>query len=247
MKDIQNQQDHRRINIEKVGVKEISYPVTVLDKAKATQRTVAKVNMSVNLPHHFKGTHMSRFVEILNQFHGEINIKNFHLILQEMKEKLEAEKSHMEIEFPFFLRPESPNKIADLPVEYACKMHDSLGETNDLILEIIVPINPPNSKQTNFSLPESLGHWGNAKIRIRFHHFIWIEDLIYLVENITKHDLEWSTNQPKPTNFHLSVEELARNLGQEFAKHPDISWYEVTVENFAQGFSTFATIESQSQ
>jgi GTP cyclohydrolase IB len=95
MKDIQGQRDYRRINIKKVGVKNISYPVTVLDKARKTQKTVATVNMYVNLPHQFKGTHMSRFVEILNRFHGEINLESFHRILEEMKIKLQAEAAHM--------------------------------------------------------------------------------------------------------------------------------------------------------
>jgi len=104
MKDIQNLHDDRHINIRKVGVKTISYPVTVLDKARKIQKTVATVNMYVNLPHRFKGTHMSRFVEILNRFHGEINLRSFHLILEEMKERLDAAAAHMEIEFPYFLK-----------------------------------------------------------------------------------------------------------------------------------------------
>ena len=84
MKDIQNQSDDRRIDIKKVGVKTITYPVTVLDKAQASQKTVATINMYVNLPHQFKGTHMSRFIEILNHYHGKIDIRQFHLILEEM-------------------------------------------------------------------------------------------------------------------------------------------------------------------
>lgn len=104
MKDIQSQPDYRRISIKKVGVKDISYPVTVLDRANKVQKTVARVNMYVNLPHQFKGTHMSRFVEILNDFHGEIKLKSFHRILEEMKDKLQAEAAHIEIEFPYFLK-----------------------------------------------------------------------------------------------------------------------------------------------
>ena len=93
MKDIQSQLDKRRINIKKVGVKTISYPVTVRDKSKKEQRTIANVNMYVNLPHRYKGTHMSRFVEILNQIHGKIDLNSFHDILVKMKERLEAEAS----------------------------------------------------------------------------------------------------------------------------------------------------------
>ncbi|PIE66083.1 MAG: hypothetical protein CSA26_01890, partial [Desulfobacterales bacterium] len=88
MKDVQSLHDSRRINIRKVGVKNISYPITLLDKSHKTQQTVASVNMYVNLPHRFKGTHMSRFVEILNQFHGRFNLETLQLILQEMKERL---------------------------------------------------------------------------------------------------------------------------------------------------------------
>lgn len=102
MKDIQSSPDSRRINIRKVGVKTIHYPIIVLDKEKKTQQTVARVNMYVNLPHRFKGTHMSRFVEILNQFHGAFNLKTFHLILEEMKQRLDAEAAHLEIDFPYF-------------------------------------------------------------------------------------------------------------------------------------------------
>jgi len=81
MNDIQNQRDHRKIEINKVGVKNIRYPITVLDKAKGFQHTVASVNMFVDLPHRFKGTHMSRFVEILNKYKGDIAIKNLSKIL----------------------------------------------------------------------------------------------------------------------------------------------------------------------
>jgi len=104
MNDIQNQADDRKIEINKVGVKNIRYPITVLDKAKGFQHTVASVNMFVDLPHHFKGTHMSRFVEILNKYRGSIAIKNFSKILNEMKVKLRAKKAHLEIEFPYFIQ-----------------------------------------------------------------------------------------------------------------------------------------------
>jgi len=191
MKDIQSQRDHRRINIKKVGVKNIAYPVTVLDKARKTQKTVASVNMYVNLPHQFKGTHMSRFVEIMNRFHGGINLKNFHLILEEMKARLQAEEAHVEISFPYFLKKNSGHGQAVGMSEYRCAMHGSLNEHDDLTLEIQVPISPPLPAQSSRGLPRSLGHWGRATIRLRFKNFIWIEDIIQLVEEVTSHDLCW--------------------------------------------------------
>ena len=243
MKDIQSQEDHRRVSIEKVGVKEIAYPVTVLDKAHSLQHSVATVNMSVNLPHHFKGTHMSRFVEILNMFHGEINLAGMQQILAEMKERLNAEQSHLAIEFPYFLQKKGKDNSPSLFCEYQCKMYGSLSAGQDITLDIKVPISPPSSEQTRLGMPESLGHWGDALISLRFKHFIWIEDIIALAEKVTCHDLQWSTATPKPTNNPLSVERLARNLASELQTHPDIKWFSITVENLAEGFATFATIE----
>src|SRR4030065_2977975 len=108
MNDIQSQRDHRKIEINKVGVKNIRYPITVLDKAKGVQHTVASVNMFVDLPHRFKGTHMSRFVEILNKYKGDIAIKTFSKILMEVKKKLRAKTAHLEVEFPYFIEKEAP-------------------------------------------------------------------------------------------------------------------------------------------
>ncbi len=243
MKDIQNQRDNRRINIKKVGVKDISYPISVLDRENRIQRTVAKVNMYVNLPHQFKGTHMSRFIEILNQFHGDINLCSFRRILDETKSKLQAEAAHLEIEFPFFLKKKSPTSHTNHLSEYLCKLHGSLNQNEDLTLEIAVPISPPAPLQTECGLPESLGHWGVAKICVRFRHFIWMEELIEMVEAITSHDLRWAAVKDRIPENSLTVEKFAKDLADKLSGHPNISWCSITVENLSQGFSTFATIE----
>ncbi len=231
MKDIQSLRDNRRINIRKVGVKTISYPVTVLDRAKKVQQTVATVNMYVNLPHSFKGTHMSRFVEILNRFHGDFNLQAFHRILQEMKEKLEAEAAHLEIEFPYFLQQEDEG--SDIGADrYMCRMHGSLQEVDDLVLEIDVPITPARRQTPAGGLPRSMGRWGQARVAVRFHRFIWIEELISLVENA----LAESTGPPE------SVESVSHLIGTVLAEHSAISWYKVVVENLAHGYSTFSSV-----
>lgn len=232
MKDIQNLYDDRRINIRKVGVKTISYPVTVLDKSRKLQKTVATVNMYVNLPHRFKGTHMSRFVEILNRFRGEINLQSFHLILQEMKDRLQAEAAHLEMEFPYFVQRKSPPDSIGME-RYECRMHGSLQECDDLLMEITVPVFMPSSGQDHGGLPRSMGRWGTAKVAVRFSHFIWIEDLIILIEQGIKSGI-----QPKD-----SVESVTRALGKSLAGHSAIFWFTVVVENLADGYSTFASIE----
>ncbi len=234
MKDIQNLRDDRRINIRKVGVKTISYPITVLDKEHRLQKTVATVNMYVNLPHRFKGTHMSRFVEILNTFHGEINLKSFHRILEEMKARLDAEAAHMEIEFPYFLqRDDAPDSIGT--ERYDCRMHGTLKDCDDLVLEVTVPVaSSPYVHAQQGGLPRSMGRWGSARVAVRFNHFIWIEELISLIQK----GIVLGHGAPE------SVEQVTRNLGRTIADHPAISWYSIVVENLADGYSTFAALES---
>ncbi len=243
MKDIQNQPDFRKIDIQKVGVKNISYPLTVLDQKNGTQKTVATVNMYVNLPHHFKGTHMSRFVEILNRFRGEINLKNFHAILSEMKERLQAEEAHMEVDFPYFLARERGG--ARISSEYRCAMHGSLGGKNDLLLKVLVPIYPPSPDQTDGLMPRSLGHWGLASIGVRLRHFIWIEDLIRDIEAATSHDLRWpdlGAGEGVPDVEPLGVERLTKAIGRRLQENEAITWFAITVTNYSEGCDTFATL-----
>lgn len=243
MKDIQNQEDHRRINIKKVGVKTISYPITVLDKSHSKQQTIASVNMYVNLPHHFKGTHMSRFVEILNRFHGAIDIGKFHEILQEMKDRLEAEAAHIEMSFAYFLKGKnkSPGTLKSSP--YECCMHGSLEVIDDLEFRVEVPISLPLAEETGQGLPRSLGHWGRAVTAVKFRNFIWIEDLITLIEGAI--DIEQDM-VPIQGGNSMSVESLTRRIGRSLDDEKAIKSFSVKVENLAEGYSTFAAMESSS-
>lgn len=240
MKDIQSQVDTRRINIKKVGVKTISYPVTVLDKAKSRQQTVATVNMYVNLPHRFKGTHMSRFVEILNQFHGAIDLRNFHLILQEMKERLDAEASHMEIESPYFLSNGKSEESLSVH-RYNCMMSGSLSDEPDLEFRVTVPIYLPIRNENRSALPRSTGNWGNALVRVRFNTFMWIEDLILEIEKRIASEID---RLSKDKESILSVEAVTRSIGDCLNELKEVRTYTVTVENLCDDYSTFAVMES---
>ncbi|XOF34856.1 MAG: GTP cyclohydrolase I FolE2 [Candidatus Electrothrix sp. YB6] len=222
MKDIQNLRDDRRISIRKVGVKTISYPITVLDRSKKLQHTVATVDMYVNLPHRFKGTHMSRFVEILNRFHGEFNLRKFHDILLEMKERLDAEAAHLEVRFPYFIERTAEGCTGT--ERYECRMHGSLKECDDLVMELNVPV----------TLPQSMGRWGYVRVAVRFNEFIWLEELIGLVRQAVA----------AGGGLSPSVESLCGQLGDALKDAAAISWFRVEVENLADGCSTFATVES---
>ncbi len=127
MKDVQKQKPDNPLYIEKVGVKGISYPIVVSDKKKGSQHTVASISLSVDLPREFKGTHMSRFIEVLNEHKEEIHIKNFEHILNEIKRSLEAESAHMEIEFPYFIEKEAPVTGAVGLMEYTCSLMGMVG------------------------------------------------------------------------------------------------------------------------
>lgn len=233
MKDIQSLEDTRRIDIRKVGVKNISYPVTVLDKSRKTQETVAIVNMYVNLPHQFKGTHMSRFIEILNHFHGRFNLETLHLILQEMKTRLQAEASHIEIAFPYFFT--SANLSALLRSQrYDCRMIGSLEEELDLVVEVEVPVPLLNVNEDEaIAAGGYAGFWGTVIVSVRLSHFLWLEDLIELIEN----------SAARPTDIKSSAETICRKLGSALATHSAFSWYKVVVENVTCGYTTSASVE----
>ncbi len=242
MKDIQSQQDHRRVNIKKVGVKTISYPITVLDKENNRQHTIASVNMYVNLPHNFKGTHMSRFIEILNRFHGEIDLGSFQEILEEMKLRLNAEASHIEICFPYFLRRNQRDETLN-SCRYECQMHGSLEGCDELELRFNVPIFRPLKKKNFKGMPRSRGHWGNSTITVRFKRFIWIEDLILLVEKAI-YDSHVKGDAAAEEQNVYSVESLTEKIAEKLSTQKEIKWYSVTVENLGEGYSTFASLAS---
>ncbi|MBP8037099.1 MAG: GTP cyclohydrolase I FolE2 [Desulfobulbus sp.] len=232
MKDIQSLPDLRRISIRKVGVKNISYPIIVLDKERKTQQTVARVNMYVNLPHRFKGTHMSRFVEILNRFHGKFNLRTFHLILEEMKDRLEAEAAHLEIAFPYFLhnRPQAPNPGME---RYECRLHGSLAERLDLVVEVDVPVALQPGPTTAGQGAVSAGIWGLVTVSVRMNRFLWIEDLIALIG-------EGVAPPPDPAG---PVESMCRRVGSVLAASDAFDWYKVVVKNIASGYAAFASSE----
>ena len=241
MKDIQNQEDHRRINIKKVGVKTISYPITVLDKARSKQHTIATVNMYVNLPHQFKGTHMSRFVEILNRFHGAIDIAKFRYILEEMKEKLEAEAAHIEMAFAYFLPEKQENPEALKSRRYECCMHGSLEDEDDLEFRVAVPVSLPLMEPGGEGLPRSPGHWGKVVAAVKFRNFIWIEDIIAIIEKAINNERSIALSH-EPGG--MSVESLTRRVAAGLEDEKAIKWFSVKVQNLAEGYSTFAAMES---
>src|SRR2546421_774211 len=127
MNDVQSRRDERQIAIDRVGVSDLRYPIVVLDREQGKQETVARLSMSVSLPHHFKGTHMSRFIEVLNEHRGEVTMRTLPAILRRLKECLDAESARIEVAFPYFLERVAPVSGARALMDYECSF---AGEVN---------------------------------------------------------------------------------------------------------------------
>ena len=252
MPDMQKSRDTRKIAIDKVGVKDISYPIVVMDKNKAFQQTVARVNMYVDLPHHFKGTHMSRFIEILDAYREKIALDKMEIILQRMKEKLGASSAHLEIQFPYFIEKKAPVSGARGLMEYDCTFNASLDSSYDFILGVKVPVTSlcPCSKE--------LARFGahNQRsvmtVRVRYREFIWIEDLIEIIEScgsspvysmLKREDEKFVTEQAYENPRF--VEDMVRDATQKLSAMDNITWFSIEAENFESihKHSAYAAVE----
>jgi len=239
MIDIQNKKDYRNIDIDKVGIKGIRYPITVRDKEIKTQQTVASINMYVNLPKNYKGTHMSRLIEILNEHNRSISIQNFSDILSTMKERLNAESAHIEISFPYFIMKSAPVTHSQGLMEYQCTFKGNLNKGKDLIIIIHVPITTlcPCSKEiSDFGAHNQRGM---VTLQVRFKKFVWIEDLIKLVEeaascgvySVLKREDEKYVTEKAYQNPKF-VEDIVRDIAKKLEYDANITWFAVESENF---------------
>ncbi|HAG50333.1 MAG TPA: GTP cyclohydrolase I FolE2 [Deltaproteobacteria bacterium] len=259
IKDIQSLPDFRQIAIDKVGVKDIRYPIVVLDKKNKFQHTIGSINMYVDLPHHFKGTHMSRFVEILNEHRGEITVQNFPEILAKMKKRFNAETAHMGVEFPYFIEKAAPVSKAKGLMEYRCRFAGSLRnktpkhrDKKDFILEVIVPVATlcPCSKE--ISRRGAHNQRGMVKVAIRFHGFVWIEDIIKIVETSASSPVYSLLKRPdeKYVTEHAYdnprfVEDVVREIASRLEKIKPITWFSIEAENWESihNHSAYAYLE----
>jgi GTP cyclohydrolase IB len=254
MIDVQNRRDHRNINVDKVGVKEIRYPITVMDKHSGLQHTVGSINMYVNLPRRFKGTHMSRFIEILNEFHGNLDIREFRSILEAMQQRLQAESAHVEVSFPYFVKKHSPITATAGMMEYGCRVSASLDckDGYDLILEVNVPITTVCPCSKEISTHGAHNQRGMVHLAVRFKRFVWIEDLVKMVECAASCEVYSVLKRPdekfvteKAYSNPKFVEDVVRDIAQGLNNDPNIFWFVVDVENFESihNHSAYAYIE----
>ena len=252
MIDVQNQPDTRQIPIDRVGVKNLSYPITVLDRTNKTQHTVGSINMYVNLPHNFRGTHMSRFIEILNEHHRELHIDILTEVLQKMKNKLDAEEAHIDVSFPYFIEKQAPVSEAKSLMEYRCGYSGTLTDREDFVLSVEIPVTTlcPCSKE----LSDRGAHNQRSvvTIRTRMQKLVWIEEIIEWAEEsasspvfaLLKREDEKAVTERAFDN-PMFVEDIVREIAKKLNAEPRITWYSIESENFESihNHSAYASIE----
>ncbi len=255
LRDVQNEPDFRKIPINKVGIKNLRYPITVRDRREGYQHTVATINMFVDLPHEYKGTHMSRFVEMLHALKPEVSLKKFSVILENMKKYLQAASAHLEMTFPYFIEKKAPVSQASGLMDYACRISGSSDPNGkiDLISEVVVPITSvcPCSKEiSDFGAHNQRGE---VRLAIRFKKFIWLEDMIELVESTASSEVfsvlkrvdEKCVTERAYANPKF-VEDIVRDVAKRLIVDENITWFSVSAENFESihNHSAFAHIIS---
>ena len=251
LKDVQSEHDDRNIPINKVGIKDISYPVVVLDRAEGEQHTVAMINMYVNLPHHFRGTHMSRFVEILNRYRKGISTSKIREILEDMKRELDAEQAHFEIIFPYFITKKAPVSGEEAKMEYTCRLTANSAE-DYYTLEVRVPVISLCPCSREFSSYGAHNQRSFISVKIKARDRIWIEDISALAEAsgsseiyslVKREDEKYITE--KSYENPLFVEDMVRNAAQRLMKLKGVMWFSVESENMESihNHSAYAQIE----
>ena len=255
MPDVQKSRDIRDIAIDKVGIKDIKYPVCIKSRSGEEQNTIANFNMYVNLPHDFKGTHMSRFVEILNEHQYAITLKSFKEMLTDMLPRLEAKSGYIEMEFCYFMRKTAPvsgvKSLLDYQVTF---IGEIINKTPSITLKIVVPVTslcPCSKKISKYGAHNQRSH---VTVTAKTNGFIWIEDIIDLVEKEASSELYGLLK--RPDEKHVTerayenpkfVEDMVRDVAIQLNKEERISTYILESENFESihNHSAYAVIKKE--
>ena len=251
--DVQGSADTRRLAINKVGIKDIRHPVKVRDRNGGEQHTIATFNMYVNLPHNFKGTHMSRFVEILNVPGREISVDSFRDMLTEMTDRLEAEAGHIEMSFTYFVTKTAPvsgvQSLMDYQVSFIGEIHAHRSTMN---VKVTVPVTSLCPCSKNISRYGAHNQRSHVTVNVRAQGFIWIEDIIDLVEQEASCELYGLLKRPdekyvteRAYENPKFVEDMVRDVAARLNQDERVGAYSVESENFESihNHSAYALIE----
>lgn len=237
-KDIQSMKDKRNVLINKVGVKNVRYPIIVQDRAVGSQNTVANLDIFVELPHDHRGTHMSRFLEILNKFHKENIIESLESFLNEVKNALNADASYIKMNFPYFVKKAAPVSRTESLLSYDCIFEASLREKYELVIGVIVPVTTlcPCSKEISEKGAHSQRSLVTVKLSLR--EFIWLEEIIEVIEKSASCDIfsllkrvDEKFVTEKAFDNPRFVEDIVREVTVRLRDDKRINWFKVESEN----------------
>ena len=237
--DKQSERDHREIRIDKVGVRGLRFPIQVRDKARAVQNTVATIGMFVDLPKEFKGTHMSRFIEVLNA-HGKIvHVENMTDILFAMQEKFHAATSHLEMEFPYFMVKKAPVSGMEGVMDYVARFEATACHKEiDFVLTVKAMVTTLCPCSKAIAAYGAHNQRGEVTVQIRSRKAVWIEDLIEIIEGSASSELyallkrqDEKAVTERAYDNPVFVEDLVRNVALKLNARPDVTWYKVEAEN----------------
>ncbi|MDB4421380.1 GTP cyclohydrolase FolE2 [Akkermansiaceae bacterium] len=256
LKDTQNERDDRQIAIDRVGVKALRFPLMVKDKSGAKQHTVATVALAVDLPHQYKGTHMSRFVEVLNSHGNCLSVCDMAGLPAALLEKLEAQRAHVEFEFPYFISKPAPITGQAGMMDYQVKFDidaEKDGETI-FIVTVMVPVATLCPCSKAISDYGAHNQRGVVTYSVRFKNPVWIEDLITRVEQSASCELYSLLKRPdekavteRAYDNPVFVEDLVRNVALASNEDVELLWYRVEAENFESihNHNAYAVIENK--
>jgi len=253
MLDKQSERDHRQLRIDKVGVRCLRFPIQIRDKERTLQNTIATIGMYVDLPQEFKGTHMSRFIEVLNSHGNMVHVENITEILRAMQTRLKAAAAHLEMEFPFFLVKKAPVSRMESVMDYMARFDaTAIGREIDFVLTVRVGVTTLCPCSKAISRHGAHNQRGLVTLQVRSRQAIWIEDLIALVESSASSELysllkrqdEKAVTERAYEN-PVFVEDLVRNVAVKLNAQREVTWYKVEAENYESihNHNAYACIE----
>jgi GTP cyclohydrolase I len=250
--DVQSRRDERQVAIDKAGIRDLAHPVRVSDRSRREQHTVARVSMSVELPKHFKGTHMSRFIEILHR-EREVSVADLSALLQETAARLEADAAHIEIEFPFFVMKRAPVSGVESLMDYRVTLSGTRRDGVDRrSIRVVVPVTSLCPCSKKISERGAHNQRSHVTITAQLRGSMWIEDLIDIAESEASSELYAILKRPdekfvteRAYDNPKFVEDLVRDVALRLDREPQIAAYRVEVENFESihNHSAYALIE----
>jgi GTP cyclohydrolase I len=254
MRDVQSDKDLRGKDIDKVGVKGVKYPIVLLDREMKIQHTIAEIDMYVFLPHNYRGTHMSRFLEVINAHRREISIEKLKDVLMDLKKKLNSKRAEIHLRFPYFIERKSPVthnyglNYYDIYFKGVCEEEYDFTLTVSALGMSLCPCSKEISRYNAHNQRI------NVSVSVKMNKIVWIEEIVDIIEKNVSSPLyivlkradekfvtEHSYENPK------FVEDIVRDVAISLDKHPNITWYSVEAESFESihPFNAYAYIEKK--